>query len=63
MADEIDKANETAELHLAVALRNYKQSPIIATSVGHCLHCGKDMPPPRRWCDAICRDLWQDRYR
>lgn len=63
MADEIDKAQDTDQLLLGVALRNYKHSPIIAESVGHCLHCGVDLPAPRRWCDAICRDLWQDSYR
>lgn len=63
MADEADKANETADFFLATALRNYKQSPIIATETGYCLHCGEDLAAGKRWCNAEHRDLWQDTYR
>lgn len=63
MADIIDDANAAAEVHLDAALRNYKQSPIIAHATGECLHCGKDLPPERRWCDAICRDAWQEEHK
>lgn len=67
MADEVDAANEVAALHLDIALRNYKQSPImeasVATPQGFCLHCGADIPHPRRWCNASCRDQWQDHHR
>ena len=60
MADEADKANETAEVFLAAALRNYKHSPIIQPAGdGGCMQCGADVTPERRWCDATCRDLWQ----
>lgn len=63
MPDLIDDANATAELHLDVALRNYKHSPIMAESQGFCLHCGVDLEHPRRWCNAEHRDLWQDTHR
>lgn len=26
---------------------------------GYCAFCGEDLPSPRRWCDADCRDAWE----
>ena len=66
MSDIIDDANETADLHLQVALRNYKQSGTMqpaAVAQGFCLHCGVELPPPLLWCNAEHRDLWQEHYR
>lgn len=30
-----------------------------AQGAGYCLFCGAEIEPPRRWCDADCRDLWE----
>lgn len=26
---------------------------------GECYFCGAAIDPPRRWCDASCRDDWE----
>ena len=57
MADEIDRANEAAELFLTAALSK-QQSLEVSTpkGVGMCLNCETDLDDDRRWCDAACRD-------
>lgn len=56
MADEIDVANENTAIQTDIAIQNIRNSikPIIY--VGYCLTCGEDVPAPRRWCNAECRD-------
>ncbi len=56
MADEIDVANENTAIQTDIAIQNIRNSikPIIYA--GYCLTCGEDVPAPRRWCDAECRD-------
>lgn len=56
MADEIDVAKEYNAIHTDAAIQNIRNSikPIIY--VGYCLTCGEDVPAPRRWCNAECRD-------
>lgn len=59
MADEIDVANENTAIQTDMAIQNIRNSikPIIY--VGYCLTCGEDVPAPRRWCDAECRDGYE----
>lgn len=60
MSDIIDKANDLVEQTDSMALRavRAKLKPE-AEPTGYCLACGEDVAPPRRWCDADCRDMWE----
>lgn len=58
MADEIDIANERAELFRQQSLKNRK--PEGPKPTGNCLACGAILlMNGMRWCDADCRDDWQ----
>lgn len=62
MADIIDKANELADLHLRVSLRNQRIGARTATpqeGIGMCLHCGEAVEGERRFCDRACADEWE----
>ncbi len=64
MVDIIDKAQEAEDAFLRSALSKRPEGP---KATGFCLCCGEELPsepnplklPPRRWCDALCRDEWQ----
>lgn len=74
MADVVDQANECAEMQLQCSISN--SSMKVGPSVtGYCLYCGEQLHSshelhlisikefegvPRRWCDADCRDWWQE---
>jgi hypothetical protein len=52
MADEIDIANEQAELTLAFALKARKKSP---APTGACHNCEAELVAPRlHFCDGDC---------
>jgi hypothetical protein len=57
MADIIDEGNQTADFFLSLALLKKQQHVIKAT--GECLYCSDEVEPGRRWCNAECRDHWQ----
>ena len=74
MADEIDLANTLAELELQSNLNKFSlmKGPV---GTGYCLYCEEQLHSDmevdhieagtfqddiRRWCDAECRDWWQD---
>lgn len=57
MADEIDVANENTAIQTDIAIQNIRNRIKPIEYVGYCLTCGEDVPAPRRWCDADCRDL------
>jgi RNA polymerase-binding transcription factor DksA len=61
MADEIDKANEVAEVELQARLsKRYKQ----VEPTGHCFNCDEKLPPGRRlFCDLDCKEDWERRSR
>jgi hypothetical protein len=56
MADDIDAANERAELRLE-AERKFRYPSL--PDVGSCHFCGESLSAGRRFCDADCRDDWQ----
>jgi hypothetical protein len=56
MADEIDRANDQAELFLAAAIENNKAHRAVLKPTGQCLSCREPVPDGRRFCDADCRD-------
>lgn len=53
--DQIDRANEIADLERTIALRNAAATAPAAEPIGACLNCG------HRWCDAECREDWEVR--
>jgi predicted nucleic acid-binding Zn ribbon protein len=63
--DEIDIANEQAELFLASALANQRKAAARAVEPpGECLNCGADLyTSTRRFCDSDCAEDWQHRNR
>ena len=59
--DASDLATETEELLRQAALsRRLPEGP---APCGFCLWCEEPLPAPRRWCDAECRDAWEQRER
>lgn len=56
--DDVDVANELAELNLATAIRNAVTAAPEAVSAGYCLSCFEDLKLGR-WCDPSCRDDWE----
>lgn len=75
MTDFADEASERTEAQIAEALAN--RMPEGPKATGWCLECGEDLSGrqtgrkdtlfviahDRRWCDAHCRDLWENRQR
>lgn len=60
MADEIDKANELAELELISSLNKHQNKQINSPqATGECLYCYAELPDGQRWCDMECRDEWE----
>lgn len=60
MSDTIDDGNERAEFLLSVALANRKQRALIPT--GFCFYCNEAVGA-RLFCDASCRDDYQEEQR
>lgn len=69
-ADPLDNAAEAEEMFRNSAINSIraKQKPIVAEP--ECLHCLEPLiqlpdpaQPPRRWCNADCRDQWQRRQQ
>lgn len=42
-------------------MESVKRGPITkeAPETGFCLFCGEPVPKGHRWCDKVCRDLWE----
>lgn len=60
MSDIIDNANDLVELTDSLAVKAIRNNlKPVAEYTGECLYCGEDVPSPRRWCDADCRDGWE----
>ncbi len=63
MADVVDVANDHAEMLERMKINEVRQrsgkQEVEAT--GACLNCAAKVVEPRRWCDAVCRDEWQER--
>lgn len=59
--DILDHAQNTEELILGLAKAHRREEGPPPT--GRCLYCGEEVDPPKRWCDAHCRDDWEKRKR
>ncbi|MES2346590.1 MAG: DUF2116 family Zn-ribbon domain-containing protein [Pseudomonadota bacterium] len=59
MADEADRANDTAELYLRLALsQSAAVVPVEIKGDGHCINCEVAIEGDARWCDSECREDW-----
>jgi hypothetical protein len=59
VSDNLDIAAEREEIARQSALVTSKR-PEGPQHTGHCHYCGDKVPAPMRWCDAACRDAWQE---
>lgn len=62
MADECDVTEERESMVIAATIERTANQPPEAVSIGFCLACGPTAPVPagHRWCNAECRDSWQE---
>lgn len=62
-ADPIDQATDEqlwAESRQVALIRKEADKPIPTSD--SCYECGEDTIDGARWCDAHCRDLWQQKH-
>jgi hypothetical protein len=57
MDDNLDRANDEAEIGLAQALKLRK--PEGPSPTGRCLWCDEITGETQRWCESWCRDQWE----
>lgn len=63
--DDVERSQLQQEVMLMANLSHpHKQSVTIAYT-GFCLNelCEKPLPAPKRWCNAECREAWQQEQR
>ena len=57
--DEVDHAQEKAEIGLANAIRLARGGGPVALATGWCLYCDDVTGNEQRWClGGECRDAW-----
>ena len=59
MSDELDRASDLEQAerdHAIASARNYKA--VVAT--GLFLYCSSEVSDGKRWCNADCRDDWEN---
>lgn len=61
--DDVDRANENAEIYLTSALSNRRA--VALRPIGYCYYCDTPVRVGVLFCAADCRDDWQreDRIR
>lgn len=60
MADEIDLADEVTETMLKAQIERARKQQQYIPATGYCLYCDALLgDSKRRWCDADCRDDWE----
>jgi RNA polymerase-binding transcription factor DksA len=63
MSDDADMTQDRMELEDKIRKKYTQRLAKEAEANGYCLECGEDLPAEKRWCDANCRDLWEERRR
>lgn len=59
---QIEAADRRREIELEMGIREIqRRAGERVAATGWCLDCGEEVPSPRRWCDADCRDQWEKR--
>jgi hypothetical protein len=63
-ADFVDNACELTQMDLEGALAAQREKRAEGPRyTGKCLACGEETDERRRWCDAECRDDWEQGVR
>lgn len=57
--DDIDRAQHQEELQRAILLKNASVGPSLPAT-GECHNCRASVAPGARFCDADCRDDWEN---
>lgn len=60
MADDVDNAQQAEELYRTTALC-HRQVELVAD--GMCHFCAELLDVGQKFCDADCRDLWEQQAR
>lgn len=58
MSDEVDRAQIETDRNLERAVRSRRPEGPVPN--GRCHFCDEIVHDGARWCDADCRDAWQD---
>ena len=59
--DEIDIANDLLQEQIDKTIARAHNIEIVQNKSGVCWGCGEVIDNSRRWHDADCRQLWEDR--
>ena len=59
MSDIADIAAEESEVYMDAKLRGIDPNRLDAPVTGRCLHCDAALAYGHRWCNAQCRDYWE----
>ena len=59
--DEIDIANDLLQEQIDKTIARAHKIEIVQNKSGVCWGCGEEIDNSRRWHDADCRQLWEDR--
>ena len=60
--DDADITQERLEREQKARETRISASEPEVLATGLCLWCEEVLTPKKRWCDADCRDSWQQRY-
>ena len=61
VADDIDLANEMLDAQISRAVAKASGLEIPINTSGKCLYCQEKVDNGRRWCDAECREYYEQR--
>ena len=61
VADDIDLANEMLDAQISRAVATAGKLEIPTNPSGKCLNCYEPVKEGRRWCDADCREEYEQR--
>mgnify|MGYP006293903467 FL=1 len=59
----VENAEQTSELYRQARLEEARRAAAVDPAsqyTGSCWNCGRSVDKPRRWCDAECRDEWEE---
>lgn len=60
MADPVDRANDQADEMREAQIAQARRPTRGPVATGRCLFCDSLLAPGLRWCDAACRDDWEN---